>query len=297
MGQLRSASQAVLLRASGPAEALTDLDTFASRIPAAMCTSVFCAIIDPAAGTVTYSSAGHPPPLLVTSGGGWSLLDQAQSLPLAALPASWRRSQATAPLPAGATLMLYTDGLVERRHISLDDGIKAAADLLAGHSAQHPDVLADQVMAAMMPAAGFEDDVAVLIYRHPPDPLSMAVTAQDPSCLAAIRARLRQWMPAAGIGEKDGIDILIAVGEAAANAFEHAPAGHGDGDAPVRISVDVRVTQATLHVRVTDTGSWRPAHDGPETRGHGIPFMHALMDEVDISTTEHGTTVTMTKEL
>ena len=55
----------------------------------------------------------------------------------------------------------------------------------------------------MMPAAGFEDDVAVLIYRHPPDPLTMHVTAEDPSCLAAIRAALRQWLPAASIGAPD----------------------------------------------------------------------------------------------
>ncbi len=115
MGQLRSAGQAVLLRAPGPAEALTDLDTFASRIPGAECTTVFCAIIDPATGTVTYSCAGHPPPILATAAGECRLLDQAQSLPLGMLPAGWQRSQATVTLPPGATLMLYTDGLVERR--------------------------------------------------------------------------------------------------------------------------------------------------------------------------------------
>ena len=297
MGQLRSASQAVLLRASGPAEALTDLDTFASRIPAAECTSVFCAIIDPAAATVTYSSAGHPPPILVTPGGAWTLLDQAQSLPLALLPAGSRRQQASAELPAGATLMLYTDGLVERRNIPLDAGIKAAADLLAGGRAEHPDALADRIMSGMAPAAGFEDDVAVLIYRHPPEPLRVHVTAQDPSCLAEIRARLREWLPAAGVGAQDGTDILIAVGEASANAFEHAPAGLGDGHEPVQITITVRAARTAVEVTVTDTGTWRPPHEGPDTRGHGILFMHALMDEVAVSTTEHGTTVTMTKEL
>ena len=174
MGQLRSASQAVLLRASGPAEALADLDIFAGRIPAAECTSVFCAVIDPAAATVTYSSAGHPPPILVSPGGGYSLLDEAPSLPLAMLPAGLRRGQASVTIAPGGTLMLYTDGLVERRHVSVDEGISAAADLLAGHGTEHPDAVADQVMSGMMPAAGFEDDVAILIYRHPPAPLEHA---------------------------------------------------------------------------------------------------------------------------
>src|SRR6202044_689705 len=131
MGQLRSASQAVLLRAPGPAEALADLDTFAGPIPGAECTSVFCAILDPAAGTVTYSCAGHPPPILVTSQGERQLLDQARSLPLGMLPDGWERQQATAALPAGATLMLYTDGLVERRNRPLDAGIDAAAVAMA----------------------------------------------------------------------------------------------------------------------------------------------------------------------
>jgi anti-sigma regulatory factor (Ser/Thr protein kinase) len=193
--------------------------------------------------------------------------------------------------------MLYTDGLVERRHVPVDDGISAAAALIAGHGTQHPDAVADQVMSGMMPAAGFEDDVAVLLYRHPPAPLRIHVTAADSSCLAVIRARLRQWLPQGGIGDRDGTDILIAVGEAAANAYEHGTAGRGDGHEPVQITVTVRAAHALVEATVTDTGSWRSPRAEPDTRGHGIAFMHALMDHVDISTTEHGTTVTMSKEI
>ena len=115
---------------------------------------MFCAILDPEAGTVTYGCAGHPPPILVTAGGGYHLLDQARSLPLAMLPADWRRSQATATLPPGATLMLYADGLVERRNQPLDKGIDAAAITVAEHAQDHPDDVADHVMSAMTPAAG-----------------------------------------------------------------------------------------------------------------------------------------------
>jgi PAS domain S-box-containing protein len=302
MGQLRSASQAVLLRAPGPAEALTDLDTFASRIPGAECASVFCAILDPAAGTVTYSCAGHPPPILVTDGASYQLLDQARSLPLAMLPDDWRRTQATATLPPGATLMLYTDGLVERRNQSLDKGIDAAAVTVAEHAQDHPDEVADRVMSAMTPAAGYEDDVAVLIYRHPPAPLTAQITADEPSGLALLRAKLRQWLPAAGIGSREATDIMIAAGEATGNAVEHGTADRPAGAAPVQISLTARAAHNMIQLTITDTGSWRsPPADreqpGPGTRGHGIIFMHALMDDVTIHPSEHGTTVTLTKDL
>jgi PAS domain S-box-containing protein len=302
MGQLRSASQAVLLRAPGPAEALSDLDKFASGIPGAECTSVFSAIIDPAAGTVTYSCAGHPPPILVTAEGEYQLLDQARSLPLAMLPAGWQRSQATAVLPPGATLMLYTDGLVERRNQPLDKGIDAAAVTLAEHPQDHPDDVADHVMSAMTPAAGYEDDVAVLIYRHPPAPLNVQVLADDPSRVAWLRATLRQWLAAAGIGSREATDILIAAGEATANAYEHATAGRPAGAAPVQITLTARATHTAVQLTVSDTGSWQlPPPDreqpAPGTRGHGIIFMHALMDDVTIDPSPHGTTVNMTKDL
>jgi PAS domain S-box-containing protein len=302
MGQLRSASQAVLLRAPGPAEALTDLDTFASRIPGAECASVFCAIIDPEAGTVTYSCAGHPPPILVTAGADYRLLDQARSLPLAMLPADWRRSQATAELPPGATLMLSNDGLVERRNQPLDQGIGAAAATVAQHAQDHPDDVADHVTSAMTPAAGYEDDVAILIYRHPPAPLTVQVSADDPSCLALLRAKLRLWLPAAGIGRREAGDIMIAAGEATANAVEHATADRRAGSAPVQITFTARAAHTMIQLTVADTGSWRPPpadreQPAPGTRGHGIIFMHALMDDVTIDPSAHGTTVTLTKDL
>ena len=192
------------------------------------------------------------------------------------LPADWRRSQATATLPPGATLMLYTDGLVERRNQPLDKGIDAAAVTMAEHAQDHPDDVADHVMSAMTPAAGYEDDVAVLIYRHPPAPLTVQVPADDPSCLALLRARLRQWLPAAGVGSREATDIMIAAGEAAANAFEHATAGRPADAAPVQITLTARAAHdhgpadrrghRELAASSRRPRAARPGH--PRPRGH-----------------------------
>ena len=218
------------------------------------------------------------------------------------LPDGWQRSQATAALPPGATLMLYTDGLVERRNRPLDKGIDAAAVTVAERARDHPDHVADHVMAAMSPAAGYDDDVAVLIYRHPPAPLVLQVCADDPSGLALLRATLRQWMAAAGIGGREATDILIAAGEATANAVEHATAGRPAGLAPVQVTLTAAATRTAVQLTVADTGTWRPSpadreQPAPGTRGHGIIFMHALMNEVTIDPSAHGTMVTLTKDL
>jgi anti-sigma regulatory factor (Ser/Thr protein kinase) len=181
-------------------------------------------------------------------------------------------------------------------------GASAAAVTVAEHAKDHPDDVADHVMSAMTPAAGYDDDVAVLIYRHPPAPLAVQVTADDPSCLALLRAKLRQWLPTAGIGTREATDIMIAAGEAAANAVEHATAGRPADAASVQITLTARAAHATVQLTITDTGTWRPPpadreQPAPGTRGHGIIFMHALMNEVTIDPSPHGTTVTLTKDL
>lgn len=170
MGQLRSAARALLLEGHGPAQVLTALDAFAERIPDARCSTMFCALIDPHRATVSYSSAGHPPAILdqgaPDDGDRFELLERAQSVPLAVLDGV-QRPQATAMLPPGSTLLLYTDGLVERRGQSIDVGIKAAAAVLAGARSVTPAECASQ-LAGQLVGAAHDDDVAFLLYRHLP---------------------------------------------------------------------------------------------------------------------------------
>ena len=77
MGQLRSALSAALLQGCGPAEALELLDRFAARLPGALASTAVCLLIDPSAGTIRWSRAGHLPPLLLTLDGGNRLLTEA----------------------------------------------------------------------------------------------------------------------------------------------------------------------------------------------------------------------------
>lgn len=163
MGQLRSAARTLLLQGRSPAQVLTTLDTFAALVPGARCSTVFCAVIDVHAGTARYSCAGHPPAILDAAAGA-RLLEDARSVPLAVLPGV-ERPEAAVDLPTGSTLLLYTDGLVERRGRNIDDGITKAAGLLADHRERSPYSLAD-VITERLVDPGHDDDVAFLLYRH-----------------------------------------------------------------------------------------------------------------------------------
>lgn len=292
MGQLRSAAQALLLRTGDPAQTLDSLDRFARRVPAAVGTTVFCAVIDQAASTIRYSSAGHPPPIVVGPGTVRSRLERAPGLPLAVAEPQ-PRPEAVAGLAAGATLLLYTDGLIERRHESLTDGIERAAAVLADCAEMHPEEVADQLMTALAPHTGYDDDVAVLLYRHRPEPLRVRVTA-EPAALATVRTRLRRWLPAAGVDPGTAANILLTVGEAASNATEHAGAGVRHR---VVLTVSASVDNEGLQLSVSDNGCWKPPPESPGNRGHGLRVIEALLDQVHLTTTEHGTTVDMLKEL
>jgi PAS domain S-box-containing protein len=285
MGQLRSACRALLLESEGPAQALAALDRFAAFIPDALCSTVFCGILDTATGLLCYASAGHPPGILAHPDGTVELLEQGRSLPLALSPEQ-PRSEATAQVPYGATLLLYTDGLVERRGQSIDVGTARAGALLSAGRDLPVDDLAQQIMTDFTPGQGYEDDVAILLYTRPA-PLELAFRA-DPHELAPVRRQLRGWLRRLSLDAILAQDVLIAACEACANAIEHGCRDSREGTVRLR----VEVSGADLRITVTDDGTWRPPRQVPY-RGNGLNLIRATMHDVTITAGDGGTAIEM----
>jgi anti-sigma regulatory factor (Ser/Thr protein kinase) len=251
---------------------------------------VFCGILDQATGVLSYSSAGHPPAILVHPDGDTELLEDGRFVPLSVVPGAVR-PEARTLVPLGATLLLYTDGLVERRWQSIDIGIDAAAQVLRFGQDVGVLALADQVMGGLAPEDGFDDDVAVLLYRGP-RPLRVEFPAEAAQ-LSPVRHELRTWLTRLRLHEDLVDDVVMAAGEAAANSVEH-----GCGfDGSQQVVLTGRIEGDDLVLTVEDTGSWRPPRqDSTVDRGRGLPLMRAVM-AVDVRTGADGTTVRLRTSL
>ncbi len=291
MGQVRSACRALLFQSPSPATALEWLDRFAARLPGAQCTTAVCAVLNPDTGELVYSSAGHPPPILVHADGTARLLDDGHTIALGIRPHR-SRPEASVILPPRATLVLYTDGLVERRRIPLDDGIARAAAFIQEGLASPLGDLADQIMSRLAPGGGYQDDVALLMYRQPA-PLELEFPAHI-SQVSTTRMALRGWLKRAGVDAGETMKVLIAAGEAVANAIEHGHRQSPEGT----IRLDATALVDEVQVTVTDTGVWKtPQPDIDAHRGRGVTLMRGLMRDVTIKPDTAGTTVHMTARI
>ncbi|MCV7377873.1 stage II sporulation protein E [Mycobacterium alsense] len=286
MGQLRSSARALLINGAQPALLLEQLDSAASLIPNAYCTTVFLAVLDTETGVLEYSNAGHMPAVLAgPEAGQTTVLTDATSVPLAVRREA-PRPQAARVLPPGSTLMVFTDGLVERKHESIDDGIARAASILAKAMESPLEEVPETLVRALAPPSGYDDDVAMVVYRHRLAQLrveSEAVAGQ----LAAVRRRLAAWLRSAGV--PDGLvgDIVLVVNEACTNCVEHAYRGHATGT----MLLEADVADGQIRTRISDAGSWKPPAADPGHGGRGLVLMRALSDEMDIHSTTAGTTV------
>ncbi|MEZ0095948.1 PP2C family protein-serine/threonine phosphatase [Streptacidiphilus sp. EB129] len=165
MGQLRSALAATSRVAEGPAQALDVLGRYAGFVDGAESTTAVTCFIDWDTGTITYSSAGHPPLALLHADGTVTWLDQALDPPLDASPEPGPRPEASTAFTPGEALVLYTDGLVERRHQDIDTGLRQLAHSLARHLGADPESLADAVLRDLLPPAGVTDDTALVVLQ------------------------------------------------------------------------------------------------------------------------------------
>ncbi|MGA7050860.1 MAG: SpoIIE family protein phosphatase, partial [Mycobacterium sp.] len=285
MGQVRSACRALLLDQPSPGAALAGIDRFAARLPGAQCTTAVCAVLRPETGELVYSSAGHPPPILVHADGTIRMLDDGHTIALGVRP-DWSRPEARMTIPARATLVLYTDGLVERRRSALEDGISRVAALVQDGGASALDELANQIMSGLAPNGGYQDDVALVLYRHPA-PLELTFPAHA-SYLAPTRTALRSWLTQARVDPDQTMNVLIATGEAVANAIEHGHRHSPEGT----ISLGATALVDQVQLTITDSGAWKlPQPAADHHRGRGIALMRGLMHDVTINPDTAGTTV------
>ncbi|HEX6754425.1 MAG TPA: SpoIIE family protein phosphatase [Mycobacteriales bacterium] len=292
MGQLRSALAALALSTADPGAVLDGLERFADRVEGARLATVLYALLDPVDGTIAYSSAGHLPPLLVDPDGRPRYLTGGRSPLLCARPrGAPPRGHATETLPPGGTVLLYTDGLVERRGESLDVGLDrlsaAAAELDRGRP---PGEWCDALLDALLAGGKGDDDVALLGLRYAP--VLTRVLPARPEELAGLREDLRRWLAGVGATREEVADMLVAAGEACANAVEHAYDG-GPGELVVQARLGPG-RELTLTVR--DRGHWRTV-PAPGDRGRGLPLMRALADSVAVAVGEGGTVVTLRRTL
>lgn len=289
MGRARAALQFCALAELEPAEVLTRLNTFFSAAGDGSMSTLFVMLYDPATGTARYASAGHPPALIREHDGSVRSLDGARGTPLAA-DASHEFGDATEPLDPGATVLLYTDGLVERRRESLDVGLTRLREVLRD-APDGLDAVVDHVVTTLVGPGGGADDVAVLAFRPAPDGDRLSlVLPTDPRQLRVLRSRLAGWLSRRGLEPDTIFDLNLAVTEAAGNAIAHAY-GLGDGE----FEVEVRFEGDVVVCTVTDHGHWR--RERRDGYGRGLMLMRALTEQVEIETSDDGTRVEMRRRI
>lgn len=292
MGKMRNALRAHALMGSGPAEIVARLDDFHRHFGDGELVTLLVAVVTRDLSTIRFVAAGHAPPLVIGAGGA-GYADGGPADPPLGLAHPPTFTERVIPFPPGTSLVLYTDGLFERRGEALDvgfDRLRSAAE--AATRDRVPVDAIGELIEIMVGEESPDDDVAVmLVHRdaHASTELEFAVEARARS-LVVIRRALSRWMEDLGVPHADAIEIVTAVSETAANSVEHAY-----GPAGGQITVAATRQRDVVEVRVRDRGRWRGASRGD--RGHGLRLVRGLMDEVDIDASETGTVVSMRRRI
>jgi serine phosphatase RsbU (regulator of sigma subunit) len=169
MIQVRTALRAHALETDDPAQLLTRLDRHMQMFHPGELATVWCGVLDPGSGRFRMSSAGHPPPAVARRSGGPRLADVPPGVPVGVVWPERERRTSTLILGPGDVLCAYTDGLIERRGYSPDDGLERLLHVLVA-PVDSADALGARIMARMVGDSPAEDDIALLVVRRFTEP-------------------------------------------------------------------------------------------------------------------------------
>jgi anti-sigma regulatory factor (Ser/Thr protein kinase)/GAF domain-containing protein len=288
MGQLRTGLRAYALDGREPGDVLGGVNHLLQTIRARGMATAAYGVFDLHTSELRIGNAGHLPPLIVPASGEPRFLEVEPAPPLGTLPNA-NFSEMTTQLAPEETVLLYTDGLVEVRGESLEQGLERLA--VSARGALSADALCQQVIHALVPRAGAEDDVAVVALQNAPIPSEIAMRLPaDPNVLTQVRRVLRRWLHQFGVDREDAAAITLACGEACANAIEHAYS-----PTTAVFELEARLDEDVVTVAVRDSGQWRLPRG--KHRGRGLRIIESSMDEIDVHPSRNGTEVLMRRRL
>jgi anti-sigma regulatory factor (Ser/Thr protein kinase)/putative methionine-R-sulfoxide reductase with GAF domain len=287
MGQLRTALHSYALEDHPPGRTLQLVDRYIrSMSESAMATAAYV-VLDAETGLLRMASAGHLPPLVLGRDGG-RVLELPPSPPLGAFPyATWTDHESW--LSGEETLLLYTDGLVERPGTPLTASIERLLAVTA--PATSADEACRLAVEQMIPFARLRDDIAIVAmqYGTVPEELNLRLPT-EPTVLADVRRVVRRWLRAQTVPEQVSREIVLAISEVCANAVEHAYP-----PAPAEFELTAQRIGDQLEFVVRDKGAWREPRG--ENRGRGLKVVRAAMEEVEVKPSPSGTEVVMRRRV
>ncbi|HEY3196106.1 MAG TPA: SpoIIE family protein phosphatase, partial [Candidatus Dormibacteraeota bacterium] len=285
MSQVREAIRATMFQASSPSEPLEVAHRVLSLDDSPHMTTAIVGVLDSAAKTFTYSSAGHAGPILASPRGD---VDSLPSMGIALGSPLWRAPQVRqVDLVPGSMLVLYTDGLVEHRR-DIIAGEQTLRDVVKTVVEEQVDLPARTIQDRVLAGGRHPDDIAVLVVQvtQLPAPRLDLTLPATPDSFREVISGIGRLGERLHLDTQQAFALKVAVGEAVSNVIEHAYVG-------VRGSFTVNAVQTDheLYIKVQDTGRWRTWR--PEGRGRGLRIMRALAGSVEIDTDNAGTTLTI----
>ncbi|KLO28157.1 SpoIIE family protein phosphatase [Mycobacterium haemophilum] len=302
MSQLRTAVRMQISAGHTIVEALEAVNIFHEQVPGSKSATLCVGSLDFITGEFQYCTAGHPPPLLVTADASSRYLEPTGAGPLGSGTGFPVRTEV---LDVGDSILLYTDGLIERPGRPVGASTAEFADLaanIAGGSgfvmdtpARPIDRICSETLELLLRSTGYSDDVTLLaVQRRTPPPLFRMTQDATLHAARAVRTRLREWLSEIGADAADICDVVHAISEFVENAVEHGYPSEVPGGLVIEAAL---CGDGNLRASVTDHGQWKDSRAGDRGRGRGLAIAEALMTHTHVAHEADGTTASLTHRL